>query len=358
MTDINHYGISVENPVLIKDLPETYAYLRALCKIDDGISFNRIGAVESNKYDNLLDKYEFFYKQKHFCYLFVYSYHHQSILQIPDQFKVLNPEADTNIFNNLEDDIRTGDPNDIRVILCSIVRYTLLKNGIVKDSDVKWTDLKAASLAHMIKTKAFPSNFEDVVMNEWYNSHQNDEKISPSEFEDVFTEQFHHIQISKFTPTHIQERNVKLSEAFEQLIETIRRIQIWQDNERVRIQIHTDHLKWRERYSYIKQVTTPFFTMFLGCDELGRYHISYGFDTNFLKIIPDDMASTLLRRIYQFTPGEMEPFVLPLGFDLDCIAMFESYLDQSKNNSIYEIIEVPRTPEKSIEDMLSGLDFD
>jgi hypothetical protein len=73
-------------------------------------------------------------------------------------------------------------------------------------------------------------------------------------------------------------------------------------------------------------------------------------------MIPADMASTLLRRIYEFTPGGLEPFV---GFDslnMDCISYFESLMEDAEKEN-YSIIEVERHKEKSISDMFNNLEL-
>jgi hypothetical protein len=69
------------------------------------------------------------------------------------------------------------------------------------------------------------------------------------------------------------------------------------------------------------------------------------------------MASTLLRRIYEFTPGEMEPFVGFVSLDMDCITYFEETHSQLRNENGYNLIEVERHKEKSIADMLSKLEL-
>ena len=89
----------------------------------------------------------------------------------------------------------------------------------------------------------------------------------------------------------------------------------------------------------------------------GRYNIEYGIDSGILTMVPDNMASTLLRRIYEFTPGEMEPFIRIVSLNMDCITYFENTLSSVKNGAGYKLIEVERNEEKSIGDMLSKLEL-
>ncbi len=89
----------------------------------------------------------------------------------------------------------------------------------------------------------------------------------------------------------------------------------------------------------------------------GRYRIVYGIDSRILNMVPDNMASTLLRRIYGFTPAELEPFVGFASLNMDCITYFENTLNRLENGDGYTLIEVERNEEKSIGDMLSKLEL-
>jgi hypothetical protein len=337
-------GLSLESPIKMKDIPETYAYLRALCKIREGISFKRIGAIESVQFPNPLDKYQFLFGKNHFCYLFIYSYHTESLPIIPICFKELNPSIDIHIFDNLDEDSYHENKEDERVGIGAIVRLILLKNGIVEDEHVTWTSAKSEGLLKLLDQKGFTNNFEDVVLNEWYNLNISGNQYSPIEFEKLFVLNFHHVKIAKFLPSFIQDRNSKLETAFNQIKETINRIQAWQDNKKFRIRIELDHIKLAKSYSFVYQITTPFIVVILGCDQFGKYQITYGLDTNYLKILPDDMASTLIRRIYQFTSGELEPFVSIISLGMDCTSMFENLIKETNINSLIQIIEVQRNP--------------
>lgn len=355
MSTDHQIGTKLESPILLKDIPETYAFLRALCKINMRLSFKRIGSVESGVYPNPLDKYEFFMDDDHFSYLFTYSYHHESIPLIPACFQDLNPEASNQLFENLEDDARRPTEPDQRVGLGAIVRLVLLKNGIIQDNDVKWSEEKQEGLIQIISHKGFSSNIEDVIMSDWYNNQGLGVNLNIQDFEDLFVENFHHTKIAQFTPDYIQKRNSDLEKAFNQIKETVRRIQAWLDNENLRTQISLDHATTRLGYTYIQQFTTPFIALFLNCDEMGRYHISFALDTDYLNMLPADMASTLLRRIYEFTPGAMEPFVSIVDFNKDCISLFENLIEESKKDHTIQVRSIPRNPEKSIEDMLNGI---
>jgi hypothetical protein len=119
-------------------------------------------------------------------------------------------------------------------------------------------------------------------------------QLSPIEFEQLFILNFHNIKISKFTPDFIKDRNLKIEIAFNHIKEAIHRIQAWQNNEKVRVRIESDHLKSLKNYSYISQITTPFIVVILCCDTLGRYQITFGLDSNYLKILPEFECRSLV----------------------------------------------------------------
>ena len=113
----------------------------------------------------------------------------------------------------------------------------------------------------------------------------------------------------------------------------------------------------RHGFSRMNNCITSFCFISLGCDVFVRYNIEYGIDSGILTMLPDNMASTLLRRIYEFTPGEMEPFIRIVSLNMDCITYFENTLSSVKNGAGYKLIEVERNEEKSIGDMLSKLEL-
>jgi hypothetical protein len=51
-------------------------------------------------------------------------------------------------------------------------------------------------------------------------------------------------------------------------------------------------------------------------------------------MISEEFASRLIRRIYEFTPGEMEPFVKIGSLYTDCVETFNRLLEESKVESL------------------------
>lgn len=106
----------------------------------------------------------------------------------------------------------------------------------------------------------------------------------------------------------------------------------------------------------MKNCITPFCFISIGCDVFGRYRMSYGIESQILRMISDSMASTLLRRIYEFTSGELELFVGFISLSMDCISYFEGAMKNIEADNC-SLIEVKRNEEKSIADLFNNLEF-
>jgi hypothetical protein len=308
-----------------------------------------------------MDKYTFVFNNTKFCDIFIYPYHSENNFIIPIPFKTLNPNLDNSIFNfNEQEENNNSDEQSLSNYLYKIVDLTLLKNGDYNDPDVKWTYDKEEALNHFKQELGYEDEIEKLILDEYNKAKSNLTSINKNEFAFTFLSKFHNKKLTQFAPDFVLERNEKIISAYNSIVETINRIQAWLDNAliRKRIQISTleDINDNKLGIFIINQCVTPFFVIRLICDVFGRFKISYGVDSRILDMIPADMASTLLRRIYEFTPGGLEPFV---GFDslnMDCISYFESLMEVAEKEN-YSIIEVERHKEKSISDMFNNLEF-
>jgi len=155
---------------------------------------------------------------------------------------------------------------------------------------------------------------------------------SKKEFIGVFLDLFHNDKIAARSEELVGHRNGKLLAAYRLIVETINRMQGWLQDENLRLKIESDLRTSREHFSTLYQCTTLFCMVSLGCDRIGRYTIIYTLDHRILEMLSSDMASTLLRRIYEFTPGDMEPFVRFHSLQGDCIASFKDFFALSEND--------------------------
>ena len=136
----------------------------------------------------------------------------------------------------------------------------------------------------------------------------------------------------------IKSRNSKILNAYQNIILTIDRIQGWLENEELRTRVESDFTVEQSPQHTYYQCTTAFCVVSLGCDELGRYNIVYSVDYRIKEMISDIFASTLIRRIYEFTPGEMEPFVKIGTLYLDCVKVMAAVFEETKTRPCHKII--------------------
>lgn len=353
----NDYGLHIDHPILMEDIPMCYAYLRTLCTIREGLSFERVGALQSNKFPELIDKYEILFNGAKLCDLYMYPYHNECLPSIPNIIHQLNPNADNSIFKSMQEKAYYGKGDEGASQFRALVDVILLKNNIITDNEVVWSKFKEDFYHELMQQLDYHNTFENLVLDEWKKLGQTYSATLKIKFIHDFHNQFHHLLLSKYAPDDIQKRNDRLETAYYQIIETINRIQTWLDHDFLRLRVQSDLASIPGNFIKIDQCTTPFCMIVLTCDTLGRYRIHYGLETNILKMLPDNMTSTLLRRIYEFTPGAMEVFVEIISFNMDCIKWFEEILEDAKTNERHRVIKVERNEYQSIADMLSQLEL-
>jgi bacterioferritin-associated ferredoxin len=200
--------------------------------------------------------------------------------------------------------------------------------------DIEWIELsqKAAGL--------YESPFlEDLVIEEWKQMKELNNNLNPVEFSKEFVENYHNTKMEQYLPDDVIERNKNILAAYSNLIITIERIQGWLNEDELRTRIESNFIKKKGVKSTISQCTTPFCAISLGCDGMGRYNLVYSIDYRFKEMISEDFASTLIRRIYEFTPGEMEPFVRIGSLCQDCVQLFNQLIEESKSEGYHTLVK-------------------
>ena len=145
----------------------------------------------------------------------------------------------------------------------------------------------------------------------------------------------HNLKFETTAPKYVKERNNKISKAYKNILITIDRIQGLLDDEYLRGRIESEMFKKKSIKTTVFQCTTPFIIISLGCDEMGRYNLVYSVDYRFQQMIGEVMANTLLRRIYEFTPGEMEVFVTIGSLYHDCIKTFNQMIEEMESEPFH-----------------------
>jgi hypothetical protein len=344
-------GLTENKPILLCSIASSYVYLDALCTISDGLEYKRVGSLTVVGFEEVIDRYVFTLNGNSFCDLYIYAYHNQNEYSIPSPFKQLNASVDESIFI-LNQAARQR-------YISTIADMVLTKNGIIQYQDEVWNSKKNQLLVKLRSELGYEDELEKLIIDEYNKMKNHNYQIQKYDFINFFVDIFHNKNLVKYTPEFIQERNNKILSAYNSILETINRIQAWLDNELVRRRIEFNTLNTKSNllgFSEIKKCITPFCFISLGCDVFGRFNLTYGIDSRILNMVSDNMASTLLRRIYEFTPGELEPFVGFVSLDMDCIKYFEISL-HNVDNEYCRLVEVKRNEEKSIQDMFNNLEL-
>ena len=330
-------GLDKECPILIENIPLTYSFLDRLKLVKEGITYERIGPIFSEKFPNPIDKYDFYINGNKICSLFIYSYHNESIFVLPSPFKILKTDRDSSIFDNITE---RPYPNQTEegAYLIFIINSVLLKNGHTNDSDVLWSLDREKAFKYALEETGYEEILEQLILDEWivFKTESND--AYKSVFIDQFLNTFHNQKLSKYTPTFVQERNQKIEHAYSSIIETIKRIQMCVDNQKTRTRIESNISDNIGNLVFIKQCSTPFCFISLCCDTLGILKIEYAIDARILEILPYKLTNTLIRRIFEFTSNELEALIDVISFNSDCIGLFEQHLDFAENKENFKII--------------------
>ncbi|MFB0924845.1 MAG: hypothetical protein QMB65_06135 [Vicingaceae bacterium] len=68
---------------------------------------------------------------------------------------------------------------------------------------------------------------------------------------------------------------------------------------------------------------------------MGRYNLVYSVDYRIQEMLGENMASALIRRVYEVTPGEMEVFVRIGSLCHDCVETFNQMIDELQTESFH-----------------------
>jgi hypothetical protein len=148
----------------------------------------------------------------------------------------------------------------------------------------------------------------------------------------------HNSMFEQDAPEFVKERNKKLLDAYFSLITTIEKIQGFLEDEYLRSRIQSKMMLCNDTKSTMYQCTTLWCILSIGCDEMGRYNIVYSLDHRIQKMIGEVFTSTFIRRICEFTPGAMVPFVKIGSLYEDCVLIYDSLLVEAETTTFHEVI--------------------
>lgn len=165
---------------------------------------------------------------------------------------------------------------------------------------------------------------------------------SNSEFIDWFITHFHHSWLTDFCSVEIRNRNERVQIAYKNILETIYRTQSWLEEEKLRTKIEVN---WENRgasYNLVHQTVTMFCNIVLACNQKGEYYISYILDYRCQELLNKYFTNTLLRRIYEFTTDDLEPYLNLNDLLRDGIEFFDNLLKESEKDESIKVYSVSK----------------
>ena len=186
--DINleNYGTTIENPVLLSSIRAGYNYCDKLCKIDEDLEYSRRCSNVVAQFDKPVDTYIFKRFGKEFCTVFIYAYHSENIEEVPEAFFSPDEENDLleDIFEQLEIiEEEGGDPDELlnalyldeqedppsrEELLTFLLENILTKNDSLPNAGtIDWTTEDQDRLNAQLDELRLSPLFEKVVLQEW-----------------------------------------------------------------------------------------------------------------------------------------------------------------------------------------------
>lgn len=164
-----------------------------------------------------------------------------------------------------------------------------------------------------------------------------------SEFTEWFASFFHHSWLTEFCSLEIRDRNERVQKAYRNILETIYRTQSWMEEEKMRTKIEINWENKGSNYNLIHQTVTLFCDIVLACNQRGEYYISYNLDYRCQEMLTKYFTNTLLRRFYEFTAGDLEPFLKLNDLLHDGLDYFDNLLKESEKEESIKVYLVPKS---------------
>ena len=147
--------------------------------------------------------------------------------------------------------------------------------------------------------------------------------------------------IENNVPDFIKERNKKLLDAYNFICVIISKIISLLEDEKLRILIESDFRQDPNSEATMFQCTTLFCIVSLGCDNKGSYNLVYSLDYRIKEMITLQMANTLIRRIYEFTEGDLDTSAWFGSLCENCVEEFLKLMEEAETKNYHKVIENP-----------------
>ncbi len=224
------------------------------------------------------------------------------------------------------------------LVLTYVVNHDI--DNSAKKTKVSGTLVKGSNerIQQTLEQLGFNENIEQVILKEWNESKSKNEDLEPADFTLDFLCHFHNYKMESVAPDYIKTRNRKIIDAYHKIISIIEKIQRLIADEGLQTRIESDFRNHPAYRSTLFQCTTPFCIVSLGCDTKGRCSLVYSVDQRFQELISRNAANTFIRKIYEFTPGEMEPFVMIGSLHEDCVKVYHQILEKASHTDCHKVI--------------------
>ncbi len=355
---IENYGTSISNPVLLSSIRAGYNFCDKLKNLDEDLEYSRRGSNSSPGFEKPVDAYDFKHFGKAFCTVYIYAYHSENIEEVPQPFLDLDeePEFLTNILQEFEITEEEGvipevlleallndekeDPPSREELFTYLVRSILTKHGknvpATNTTTVTWSDEDQEILMSQIHELEVSPLIASLVLQEWEDYLKKTHRPHKEFFVQSFFPLYHHSKLTPFLPGKVQEQNLEIEEVYSRLMNMINDIQFVADED-LRERIESEPGAEQGDLFMLKQCTTKFCVLQLNSDFCGSNHIDLWLDSDIFDMLDIKLANTLLRSIYELTPGIGEQ-VLIRSFNHDCEGWFRAMKEETKHVDEHRVV--------------------
>jgi len=355
---IEDYGTSISNPVLLCSIRAGYNFCDRLKNLDENLEYTRRGSYSSPGFDKPVDAYDFKHYGKAFCTIYIFAYHSENIEEVPEAFIKLG-EEDINfdeIWDGFEIVEEGGNDSDemFQALMLDETENpppreelfeSLVQNILTKQSIKLWAEDDEEWLRFQIEELGVSPLIEPLILQEWEDYLKRTHGPHRDFFIQSFLPSYHHSKLMPLLPTEVQNQNLEVGEAYTHLLKMINSIQFAVD-ENFRERIESGPGAEQADQSLLKQCTTKFCVLQLNSNFSGRSNIDFWLDTDIFEMLGMETANTFLRSIYELTPG-LDKHISCRSFTSDCEAWFSTIKEAANYGDEHREVR-PEEPNKEI----------
>jgi hypothetical protein len=213
-----------------------------------------------------------------------------------------------------------------------LVSLILSKNGIGNNISSKFSDINIDDqIAEIIEENDFDENFEQAIIDFWEDSIYNDSNI----FIENFINDFHYSMLEDYAESHVASFNTKITDAFNNIVNSIFRVNEGLEEDELATSILVDSKD--SDLADLYQIYTPYSRITLTSDNTGSLYIVVFVDYDIIELLDINIATLFLRNIFKFTEGDISPYCLVGGLNIDCQSEFVKHKNASSFQENYKV---------------------